>query len=174
MVLALAIVVALSLVVGQGSGSADGTRRSYHDQVREAVMRGSSFVRGVRVVTHASGTAANELGVTYGPYLGIRCDSGERRGCEKVGIDVVFRRAATSVVAIAGVQKIHLRTPGKHSGVRRHDWVGTFTHAELLPNRPYELKTGPIYTAVELRVRFAGGARVHAYLPHVLISSGWG
>jgi hypothetical protein len=129
--------------------------------------------RGLSISRASSGGARN-LGVTYGPYLGIRCDRHEQRGCEKVGIDVVFHRAATRVVAIAGEQKIHLRTPGKHSGVRRHDWVGTFTHAELLPDRPYELRAEPIYTAVELRVRFTGGGHARAYLPHVLISPGWG
>jgi hypothetical protein len=123
---------------------------------------------------HGSGDAARELGITYGPYLGIRCDYHRRRGCEKVGIDIVFRRAATRVVAIAGEQKIVLRTPGKHDGVRDHDWVGTFTHADILPDRPYELKAEPIYAGVELRVRFAGGARARAYLPHALISPGWG
>jgi hypothetical protein len=238
--------LALSLVVGWGFGSARGARPGYYDQVREAVMGGvrADFAEGTGVadlsfrscfegllrevltpptvdslaatyrrpggsayaaqvltdmgsplaarcghrpwvpeltgaarglsISHASGDAVKELDVTYGPYLGIRCHHHERRACEKVGIDVVFRRAATRVVAIAGAQKIHLRTPGKHNGVRHHDWVGTFTHAELLPDRPYELKAEPIYTAVELRIRFAGGGRAHAYLPHVLISPGWG
>jgi hypothetical protein len=124
--------------------------------------------------THATGDAVAKLGITYGPYLGIRCDYHHRHRCEKVGIDVVLRRAATSVVAIAGTQMIHLRTPGLHDGVRHHDWVGTFTHAGLLPNRPYELAAHPIHAAVELRVRFAGGRRVAALLPHALISPGWG
>ncbi len=154
-------------MVGWGFGSSRAARPGHYDPVKEAVARGLA-------TSHASGDAVRKLGVTYGPYLGIRCDYHERRGCEKVGIDVVFRRAATRVVAIAGEQKIHLRTPGQHNGVRHHDWVGTFTHAEILPNRPDEPKAEPIYTAVELRIRFAGGGRAHAYLPHVLISPGWG
>jgi hypothetical protein len=125
--------------------------------------------------THATGAAAKALGITYGPYLGIRCDARERReGCAKVGIDVVLRRPARAVTAIAGGQTIHLVTPGKHDGVRRHDWVGTFTKADLLPPRPYELTAHPIPAEVELRVRFTDGRRRTALLPHALISPGWG
>lgn len=46
--------------------------------------------------------AAATLGVTYGPYLGKRCRHVAYPGCELIGIDVVFRRAATRVLAIAG------------------------------------------------------------------------
>jgi hypothetical protein len=124
--------------------------------------------------SHATGAGVGRLGITYGPYIGIRCDYHHRHRCEKVGIDLVLRRASTSVTAIAGSQTIHLRTPGLHDGVREHDWVGTFTHAGLLPDRPYELKGEPIYTRLELRVEFADGSSRAATLPHALISPGWG
>src|SRR5262245_7820230 len=78
-----------------------------------------------------NGAATAKLGVTYGPYLGKRCRHTAYPHCELIGVDIVFGRAATRVEAIAGAQRIRLRTPGKHSGVRRHDWVGTFTATDL-------------------------------------------
>ena len=84
--------------------------------------------------TRPTGAAARHLGVTYGPFLGLRCSHPVAKAdCERIGIDVVFRRAATRVVAVAGDQRILLRTPGQHDGVRRHDWVGTFTEAGIAP-----------------------------------------
>lgn len=120
-----------------------------------------------------SGAGARRLGITYGPYLGRRCAPPGRRNCETVGIDVVFRHAATRVVAVAGAQKIHLRTPGKHDGVRYRDWVGTFTHAGF--PRPARGAGGTVvYAPIELRVRFADGRRVSALLRHVPLFPGWG
>jgi len=113
------------------------------------------------------------LGLTYGPYLGRRCAPPGRRNCERVGIDVVFRRAAARVVAVAGAQKIRLRTPGKHDGVRYRDWVGLFTHAGF-PRPARGAGDTVVHAAVELRVRFADGRRVAAILPHVALLPGWG
>lgn len=122
---------------------------------------------------HPTGAAVRRLDLTYGPYLGRRCAPPGRRNCERVGIDVVFRHAATRVVAISGAQVIRLRTPGKHDGVRFRDWVGLFTHAGF--PRPSRGAGGTIvYAPVELRVRFADGRRVAALLPHVALMPGWG
>lgn len=120
-----------------------------------------------------TGAAARRLGLTYGPYLGRRCAPPGPRNCERVGIDVVFRRAATRVVAVAGSQKIHLRTPGKHDGVRHRDWVGTFTHAGF-PRPPRGAGGTVVYAPIELRVRFADGRHVAALLPRVALFPGWG
>jgi hypothetical protein len=130
------------------------------------------------------GRAVERLGVTYGPYLGIRCRQLNRVACERVGIDVVLGQAATAVVAVAGERRIRLRTPGMHSGVRHRDWVGTFTRAGISrPDSPFRLRgdrrrfwggSPAIYAAVELRVRFADGRRVSARFPHVFLSPGWG
>jgi hypothetical protein len=124
--------------------------------------------------SYDTGAAVRKLGISYGPYLGVRCAGRERRHCEKVGIDLVFRGPASSVVAIAAGQKIHLRTPGLHSRVPRHDWVGTFHHPGLLPDRPFELHHLLIHIPLEVRVRFADGAGSHALFPHALVSPGWG
>lgn len=124
--------------------------------------------------SHATGAAVRKLGVTYGPYLGLRCRHRYRRGCDRVGIDIVFRRAATSVVAVLGSQRIHLRTPGMHDGVRNHDWVGNFRRRGLLPPGRFNLDDEPLYVAVELRVRFAGGRTARSLFPHVLVAPGWG
>jgi hypothetical protein len=129
--------------------------------------------QGLRA-SHATGAAVRKLGVSYGPYLGLRCRSAPRRDCRAVGIDIVFRRAATRVVAMIGGQRIVLRTPGQHDGVRHHDWVGTFTGAHFLPSGRFNLNDEPLYVATELWVRFADGRRAHAVFSHVLVAPGWG
>lgn len=111
--------------------------------------------------------------VTYGPYLGMRCRHVGYGRCGRVGIDVVFRRDATSVAATIGGQTIRLRTPGLHDGVEYRDWVGTFTHADL-PSGRHNRNRELAYVPVELRVEFASGRRAHLHFPHVLVSSGWG
>jgi hypothetical protein len=129
--------------------------------------RGLSF-------THPAGGAAKRLGVTYGPYLGLRCSHPVAKArCERIGIDIVFRRPATRVVAIAGVQRIQLRTPGQHDGIRRHDWVGTFTEAGIAPGS-YKNGINVIRVPVELRVTFAGGRHASALFPRAILAPGWG
>jgi hypothetical protein len=124
--------------------------------------------------TRPTGGAAGHLGVTYGPYLGLRCSRPvSKAACERIGIDVVFRRPAVRVVAVAGDQRILLRTPGEHSGVRRHDWVGTFTESGLAPGS-YDSGVNVIRVPVELRVIFAGGSHAHALFPQALLAPGWG
>jgi hypothetical protein len=124
--------------------------------------------------TRTTGAAARSLGVTYGPYLGLRCSHPVAKAdCERIGIDVVFRRAATRVVAVAGDQRIALRTPGKHDGVRRHDWVGTFTEAGLAPGS-YKNGVNVIRIPVELQVTFANGRHARGLFPQALLAPGWG
>lgn len=135
--------------------------------------------------------ATRKLGVTYGPYLGVRCPRANHPGCGRVGIDVVFARAASRVVAIVGGHHLTLRTPGMHSGILRHDWVGTLTGAGFYrPGSPFHIGGHhpdrrpvrnrnwagypPVYVPVELRVRFVGGRHARALLPHVFVSPGWG
>jgi hypothetical protein len=124
--------------------------------------------------SHATGASVKKLGVTYGPYLGLRCRNAPRRDCRRVGIDIVFRPTATRVVALIEGQRIVLRTPGQHDGVRYHDWVGTFTGAHFLPRGRFSLNDEPLYVAAEVRVRFADGGQAHALFPHVLVAPGWG
>lgn len=120
------------------------------------------------------GAAIAKLGVTYGPYLGMRCRRVGYGRCARVGIDVVLGHAASTVVATIGAaQTIRLRTPGRHNRVRRRDWVGTFTRPELPPRRHHQ-DQALVYVPIELRVHFADGRRAHALFPHVLVSSGWG
>lgn len=129
--------------------------------------------RGLRSA-HPFGAAVEKLGVTYGPYLGMRCRNVGYGRCARVGIDVVFRAAAKRVEATIGdAQTIRLRTPGQHNRVAGHDWVGTFTRPEL-PPRHHHQDQALVYVPIELRVEFAGGRRAHARFPHVLVSSGWG
>jgi hypothetical protein len=119
------------------------------------------------------GAAIQKLGVTYGPYLGMRCSNAGYGRCERVGIDVVFGHAATRVVALAGGEAIRLRTPGQHNRIRYRDWVGTFTSVDF-PRRNHHRDQALVYVPVELRVHFADGRRARALFPHVLVSSGWG
>lgn len=127
-----------------------------------------------RVAARQGGIEAIEkLGVTYGPYLGMRCRHVGYGRCGRVGIDVVFGHAATRVTATIGsAQTIRLRTPGRHNGVEYRDWVGTFTHPDLPPRRNRDQALA--YVTIELRVEFADGRRAEALFPHVLVSSGWG
>ena len=121
-----------------------------------------------------TGAAARHLGVTYGPFLGLRCSHPVAKAdCERIGIDVVFRRPAIRVVAVAGDQRIVLRTPGKHDGVRRRDWVGTFTESGIAPGS-YDSGVNVIRVPVELRVIFAGGHHAQALFPQALLAPGWG
>jgi hypothetical protein len=145
------------------------TRCGHRSWVPEltGAARGFSF-------SHDTGVAVRTLGVTYGPYLGVRCRKAYTRHCGRVGIDVVFRGPATSVVAYIGGQKTRLVTPGQHSGVTNHDWVGTFTHSRFIPPGPFNADNEPLYVAVELRVIFAGGRHAHALFPRVLLAPGWG
>jgi hypothetical protein len=121
--------------------------------------------------TAPKGAAIEKLGVTYGPFRGRRCRH-VHRGCGLVGIDIVFAHPATRVEAIAGSQTIRLRTPGQHSRVPYHDWVGTFTRTGFArtPHPHRDL----VYVPVELRVRFADGHHASALFPHVRVLSGWG
>lgn len=131
------------------------------------------------------GRAVEQLGLTYGPYLGVRCRR-SNRVCEKVGIDVVLGHAASSVVATVGDEGVRLRTPGLHNGIRYRDWVGTFTHARVgLPGSGFALRGGgplprswagdpPVHVALELDVRYVDGHRRTALFPDVVLSPGWG
>lgn len=133
-----------------------------------------------------TGAAGGKLGVTYGPYLGVRCGRSNRRRCDSVGIDVVFGHAAVGVVAVIGGRRLRLRTPGLHNGVRYRDWVGTFSEVGLeRPGSPFYLWKGirprrfwagnpAVYLPVGLQVRFASGRRADAILPKVFLSPGWG
>jgi hypothetical protein len=120
-----------------------------------------------------NGAAAEKLGLTYGPYLGQRCRQRDYTHCRRIGIDVVFDRRATRVVAEVGGERVVLRTPGRHSGVRFRDWVGTFTRPDLHRHhsRP---GTYLIDVPVEIHVHFADGRRAAAVVPRVLLSPGWG
>lgn len=129
--------------------------------------RGLSF-------SHDTGVAVRELGVSYGPYLGLRCQRSGSRHCGRVGIDIVLHHPATSVVAYIGIQHARLVTPGLHSGITDHDWVGTFTQARFLPRGRFNIDDEPFHVAVELRVIFAGGRHAHALFPRVLVAPGWG
>lgn len=141
-------------------------RRSWVPELIEAA-------RGLRSAAPI-GAAIKRLGVTYGPYLGMRCRHVGYGRCGLVGIDVVFGHAATSVrAAIGDAQTITLRTPGRHNGIEYRDWVGTFTHADLPPRR-HDHGQALAYVPIELRVEFADGRRAHALFSHVLVSSGWG
>ncbi len=118
--------------------------------------------------------AVRRLGVSYGPYMGLRCARPVPKArCETIGIDVEFRRRAAKVVAVAGSQRVVLRTPGRHGGVRFRDWVGNFTHAGIAPGR-YPAGTDVVRVPVELFVHFADGRRAHARFPGVFLYPGWG
>jgi hypothetical protein len=124
--------------------------------------------------SHDTGVAVRGLGVSYGPFLGVRCFRSGARHCARVGIDVVFRRPAKSVVAYVGINHVRLVTPGQHNGVTDHDWVGTFANAHFIPRGRFNIDDEPFYVAVELRVIFAGGRHAQALFPRAMVAPGWG
>lgn len=141
--------------------------------------------RGLRSGTPV-GRAEQRLGVTYGPYLGVRCHRANRLGCDRVGIDVVFADPADEVTAVVGSRRLRLRTPGLHSGARDHDWVGTFERAGLRrrgspfrvdgygPRQEVWAGSPAVYVPVRLEVAFGSGRRATATFPGVFLSPGWG
>jgi hypothetical protein len=154
-----AVAVAVAAVLAVGGGAASDPARAAGTQAR-----------GLRTAAPID-TATRRLGVTYGPFLGRRCRH-VHRGCGLVGIDVVLAHAATRVEAIAGSQRIRLRTPGQHNGIRLRDWVGTFTHTGFArtPHPHRDL----VYVGVELRIHFVDGRQADALFPRVRVLSGWG
>lgn len=138
-------------------------RRSWMPELVEAA-------RGLRSAGSID-AAIRKLGVTYGPYMGMRCRHLGYGRCKRVGIDIVLGHAASRVVAVTGCQTLRLRTPGQHNGIRNRDWVGTFTEADLPPRRSGQTM---VRVPLQLRVHFADGRRARAFFPDVLVSSGWG
>jgi hypothetical protein len=132
------------------------------------------------------GGALDRLGVSYGPYLGVRCRVANSPLCDRVGIDIVFKRKVSAVLASIGCRAIDLRTPGMHDGIRGKDWVGTFENAGMsrkgspLYIRPNGRAAGrwagnpPVYAPIQVSVTYADGHRVNATFPHVFLSPGWG
>lgn len=157
-----------------------GARCGHRTYVPELVEASRALRAGI-----PTGAAVRTLGVTYGPYLGVRCRRAYRVGCDSVGIDVVFATAATRVTAVVGNLRVRLRTPGMHNAVPHHDWVGTFSNAGLeRPRSPFHISghrpggawggNPALFVPVELQVDFVGGHRAHALFPRVFVSPGWG
>lgn len=158
-----------------------GTRCGHPYYVPELVEASRGLGRG-RLQT----APAARLGITYGPYLGVRCRRANHHGCDLVGIDVVLGHAADRVLALVGNRRLQLHTPGMHDGVRYRDWVGTIVHAGLeRPGSPFRIPDNgraagvwagnpPVYVPVEFRVAYADGRRARALIPHVFLSPGWG
>jgi hypothetical protein len=161
--------------------SALGARCGHRPYVPELIEAS----RGLREGTPA-GRAARALGVTYGPYLGVRCRRAYHVGCDRIGIDIVFSDPATRVLAVVGGRRLRLHTPGMHGGARYRDWVGTLRNVGLdhprsrLHVRGYGRSGSvwagkpPVYVPVELRVAFADGRNTAATFPGVFLSPGWG
>jgi hypothetical protein len=133
-----------------------------------------------------AGRSRSRLQVSYGPYLGVSCRRPNSIRCGRVGLDVALVKEARSVTASIGERTIALRTPGLHTGVRRKDWVGSFSDAGFdQADSPFYIRddggaTGiwegypPVYVPVRLSVTYGGGKRESAAFGHVFLSPGWG
>jgi hypothetical protein len=158
-----------------------GAKCGHRSYVPELVEASRGLRKGKPV-----GPAVRGLGITYGPYLGVRCHRAGHLGCDRVGIDVVFSAGASRVTAVVGARHLQLHTPGMHTGVRYRDWVGTFTRAGMdRPESPFHVRSygrahtmwagsPATYVSVELRVEFADGRIAKALVPDVFLSPGWG
>lgn len=184
-ILGLASVSASSC--GSASPPADSPalgRRS-GEQRSAADAKPAEASRGLRE-GKPTGAPARALGVTYGPYLGVRCRRADHIGCDRVGIDIVLSDPAIRAEAVVAGRRLRLRTPGFHSGVRFRDWVGTVQNAGMRrPDSPFRVRghgrghrlwagSPPLYVPVELRVRLVGGRQEAALFPRVFVSPGWG
>src|SRR5882757_1918712 len=76
--------------------------------------------------------SVGHLDLGYGPYLGVTCRRPNNPTCDRVGIDFVLKREASSVVAWIGARRVNLRTPGVHNVVPGRDWVGYMRNAGML------------------------------------------
>jgi hypothetical protein len=158
-----------------------GARCGHRWYVPELIAASRGLSRG-----RLAGGAVKRLGITYGPYLGVRCRSANHHGCDLVGVDVVFRRPASRVLALLGDRRLRLHTPGMHDGVRYRDWVGNLANAGMdRPGSPFQIPGNgrasgvwagypPVYVPVEFRVTYRDGRRARALLPRVFLSPGWG
>jgi hypothetical protein len=158
-----------------------GARCGHRPYVPELIEASRGLSRG-----WLAGSAVKRLGITYGPYLGVRCRRPNHPGCDLVGIDVVFRHAASRVLALIGDRRVRLHTPGMHDGVRYRDWVGSLSHAGMdRPGSPFEIPDNgraigvwagspPVYVPVEFDVTYADGRHARALISRVFLSPGWG
>jgi hypothetical protein len=161
-------------------GDACGSRRFVPELTRAAAA-----LHRVRIVN----TRAHRLGLDYGPYVGVSCPGPNRTACDRVGIDLVLRRAAVSVRATVGGRPVALTTPGPvphDAGAAGRDWGGFLGGVGLRrPGSPFEIPAGPrsharwtgrppVYLPVRLLVTYPGGRRKALSLPTVLLSPGFG
>jgi hypothetical protein len=187
-VVALALVGGSVLASGCGSGSGQSGISELAGDVatlqRASAQKSKSeeLQRLRAAIVHAS---VRKLGVTYGPFLGVRCRRANHVGCDRVGVDIVFEHAANSVVAVVAGRHLRLRTPGMHNAVRYRDWVGTFANAGIdNRNSPFAIDGGrpprkwagypPVYVPIEFRVAYADGRHARALFAHVFLGPGWG
>jgi hypothetical protein len=83
----------------------------------------AAALRGSRLVD----SRAHRIGLEYGPYLGVSCPRPSRIACDRVGLDLVLRRDARSVVATVAGRRLRLVTPGPiphDAGAVGRDWGG--------------------------------------------------
>ncbi len=134
---------------------------------------------------HISEPPTRRLGIDYGPFLGVTCAGPGSTRCDRVGIDLVLRHRADTVIATVGGRRLRLRTPGLHTGVKGRDWLGYVHRAGLeRAGSPFRLPGGahgsrkwegdpPVYVPVSLAISYSGGRQTLS-LQRVRLGPGWG
>jgi hypothetical protein len=161
-------------------GDACGGRRF----VPELTAAGS-VLRESRMVD----SRAHRLGLEYGPYVGVACRHDPDTACDRVGFDLVLRRAARSVKASVAGRAIHLVTPGPvphDAGAVGRDWGGFLGDAGLRrESSPFHIPVDrfepgrwagkpPVHLPVRITIIYPGGGHDRIAIPAVSLSPGFG
>ena len=126
------------------------------------------------------------LGVSYGPYIGIRCPRANSVRCDRIGLDLVLSEKAVGVSASIAGRTLSLTTPGLHNiRARGRDWLGYLSRAGLT-QKGSTLYIGknarpkgwagdpPVYALVRVTATYADGHRANRTFPHVVLRPGFG
>jgi hypothetical protein len=145
----------------------------------------AAALRGSRLVD----SRAHRIGLEYGPYLGVSCPRPSRIACDRVGLDLVLRRDARSVVATVAGRRLRLVTPGPiphDAGAVGRDWGGYLEDVGLRrEGSPFHIPPGgrppdrwggqpPVYLPMRVAIVYPGGRRETLRMPPVFLSPGFG
>lgn len=120
-----------------------------------------------------------------GPRLGVACPRAGSIRCDRVGIDLVLRRAASAVTATVAGRVLRLRPAGGDGAAGRR-WTGDLVRAGLdRPGSPlYVSPQGgrrriwggypPVFVSVRLEIAHPRGGRATGIVPRVSLEPGRG
>lgn len=132
------------------------------------------------------GTAINRPAISYGPYLGVSCQTANSPSCDRVGIDFVLKREAVRATASIAGRRVKLRTPGLHNRISNRDWVGFLSNVGMArKGSPFYIPDNgrangvwggnpPVYLPVRITATYSNGGQLTGLFPDVFLSPGFG